>query len=402
MDLDISLVQLDDLIMIPQGVNAYMFLEIAGIRTPVFKVKNIDVTGGDYDLTLRPMEILFPEPLYRILSGNEKILKAILDKYATAKELDQVTDFTQLITSGTLVTSPEISEVSSVATWEIAEHVDRVNRCPNPTFGTIKVTNPPVNLEVIVTHKPHNGVIEFEPTPFQWTYLCWVGKSRNDHFEITIWDADSGVWATQVVHIWDHCQKPKTLDVNITNEVINVELEGPIDTIIRPIPLTTEVIPVTVLKEPITVKASNYQRILTPITEAVDVRLYNTYTYLIQIEDLYDLDHVSFIAVEELGYDLDGETLSWTYTDNQSPGHLLPFSGLIRLQNLTPDPDSVGSRISIMARIEDLKYRDNASYQQPTLVAHDMELEIEIIATVKLLAKTEDIPEEEETPTPSP
>ena len=377
-------INLDDLIMISNDDNEYMFIEAAGIRTPVFKVKNIDMVGDDYELTLRPMEVFFPESLYRILSGDEKILKALFDKFAAAKEIDPSADFTYLISAVATVTLLEISEINSDATWKVEQRVDRVNRCPNPTFGSVEITDPPANLEVILTHGPHNGEIEFGPSPFQWTYLCWVGKSRNDHFEITIWDAASGVWATQVVHIWDHCKKSKTLNVNVINE-------NPIDTYSRPIPLTTEVMQVSILDDPITLKASNYKQILTPITEVVDVSNYNSYTYLIQIEDLYGLENVSFIAVEELGYDLGEQTPSFTYTSNQSPAHLLPFPGLIRLQNSNPDPDAISSRVCLMAKIEDLQYRDNASYQQPALVAHDLELEIEITATVQLLAKAEEI-----------
>ena len=172
-----------------------------------------------------------------------------------------------------------------------------------------------------------------------------------------------------------------------------VLLEEPIDVYLRPVPVTVQTIPLTVLKDEVTetvdLVASNYRQKLTPLTEGFDVRGLSTYTYLVMIEDLFGLENISFVVVEELAYEVEGLKY-YTYTHNRSPEHLLPFNGALRLQVTMPDPDAIESRLALMAQIEDLKYRDNASYRHPALVVHEYEMPIQIEAKAYLIVKSEE------------
>ena len=633
---DISEVGIGDLIRIPLEEGGYFFASTGqSMDSPVFKVMSKTDSGDDVELELQVMEVLAPYSLfYGEKSDHNKVLKALEVGPAVIRQVS-VPWLIYTLSTDDVVERIAIDEISETGTIEVNSKKDRQNRCPNPVFGSIKLKEPIASAKFLLSHRPHNGVLELDEDAGTWIYLCTIGKDRNDHFEITIWDVETGAYAVQVVHIWGKCNAitrvtgvvdlaegaivslsgieayhgalpvtgtitlsgdeikvkidpnstvsltglenagvlfveltgleggylpitgtvdlaadatvsisglnthdgaffveltgleggylpitgtvgldadatvsisglnthdgaffveltglqegylpitgtvgldadatvsisglnthdgaffveltgledgylpitgtvnlaadatvsisgvdvhdgaffveltglqegylPITGTVNLATDAtitisgvnthdgaLIVELTGikePIDVTLKPIPLTAETVQLETLGgDTIFLPASNYRRQFTPLTTGHPISGLSSYTYLILINNLDQLSNVSFVVIEELEYTI-GTNNYFAYTTNQSPEHLLPNVDpyAIRLSNSTPDPDAISSRVSILAQIEELTYRDNASYKQPALVTHDVELEVEISAEAYLILKREDI-----------
>jgi len=513
---DINDVVIGDLILIPLKTGGYLFSSTGQpLDSPVFKVMSKEISEGAFVLELQVMEVLAPYSLFHgEKSDHNKVLKALEVGPAVVREAS-VPWLIYTLPEGEEVERITIDEITLTGTIEVDPKKDRQNRCPNPVFGSVKLKEPVASAKFLLSHRPHNGVLELDEDAGTWIYLCTIGKERNDHFEITIWDSETGAYGVQVIHIWGKCNAVTritgTVDlaegatvsltgledrflqitgtvglaadamvsisgVDIHNGAFVVELTGleegylpitgtvglaadatvsisgvdihdgafvveltgleegylpitgtvnlaadatvsisgvnthdgalvveltgikePIDVTLKSIPLTAETIQLEITGDTLFLPASNYRRQFIPLTEAYPVNDLSAYTYLILIENLDQIDNVSFVVVEELEYTI-GDNTYFAHTSNQSPEHLLPNEEpyTIRLYNPTPDPDAISSRVSILAQIEELTYRDNASYQSPALVTHDIDFEVEISAAAYLILKREDTTDDEE------
>jgi len=388
---DVSEIEIGDLIRIPLEMGGYLFASTGqSMDSPVFKVMNKTDSGVDIELELQVMAVLAPYSLfYSEKSDHNKVLKALEVGPAVIREA-LVPWLVHTLPADDVVERITIAEISETGTIEVDPKKDRQNRCPNPIFGSVKLKQPVASAKFFLSHRPHNGVLELDEDAGTWIYLCTIGKDRNDHFEITIWDPETGAYEVQVVHIWGKCNA-------VTQVTGTVDLAEGATVTLKPIPLTTETVQLEITDDTLFLPASNYRRQFTPLTVAYPITDISSYTYLILINNLDHLTNVSFVVIEELEYSIGTETY-FAYTTNQSPEHLLPNVDpyVLRLYNPTPDPDAISTRVSILAQIEELTYRDNASYQAPALVTNDVDFEVEISAAAYLILKREDIVEIEE------